>query len=142
MKTICGFFGQLNQRLYQSKTSSVQILSGLCLIFFGLTFVFSGESLYQFKTYEHFRMMHPCLISAVLLVVGSAQLVLALRLTSRSNVLSGWFLQLNGLLWWLLCGAYAAAYPPLNPAVLVTGLFGFVCMTTGRGLVEKNHNKG
>ena len=135
---ICGVFGWLNGHLYKTKTSALQIISGLCLIFFGLAFGLNGSQLYALNTYHHFNAVHPLLVALVLVLVGSCQFGLALFVTARSNILSGWMLHLNGVCWLAMCSAYVAGYPPLNPAVLVTLLIGLVCITTGRGLIAKN----
>ena len=135
---ICLGFAWVNQHLYRTKTSSLQIISGLSLIFFGLAFGVGGVELYKLRTYQHFQMLQPWLLMLILLIIGVAQVVLAMFMSPRSNVLSGWLLQWNGLCWLSMCAAYAAGYPLLNPAVLVTALLGFVCILTGRGLIDKN----
>lgn len=138
---ICLCFAWVNQHLYRTKTSSLQIISGLSLIFFGLVFGVGGDEVYKLRTYQHFQMLQPWLLMLILVVVGMAQVVLAMFMSPRSNVLSGWLLQWNGLCWLSMCAAYAAGYPPLNPAVLVTALLGFVCILTGRGLIDKNKGR-
>ena len=138
---ICLGFAWVNQHLYRTKTSSLQIISGLSLIFFGLAFGVGGAELYKLRTYQHFQMLQPWLLMLILLIIGVAQVVLAMFMSPRSNVLSGWLLQWNGLCWLSMCAAYAAGYPPLNPAVLVTALLGFVCILTGRGLIDKNKGR-
>ena len=138
---ICLGFAWVNQHLYRTKTSSLQIISGLCLIFFGLAFGVGGVELYKLRTYQHFQMLQPWLLMLILLIIGVAQVVLAMFISPRSNVLSGWLLQWNGLCWLSMCAAYAAGYPPLNPAVLVTALLGFVCILTGRGVIDKNKGR-
>ena len=138
MRQICMVFTCMNQVLYKTKTSALQILSGLCLIFFGIAFALGWAELYANATYHHFHAIHPLLLSGVLCGVGTLQLVFALRLTERSNIGSGYTLYFNALCWFGISSAYAAGYPPLNPAVLVTGLLGVVCLMTGRGLIEKN----
>ncbi len=135
---ICFACALVNQHLYRTKTSSLQIISGICLIFFGIAFALDGAELYANTTYHHFHAIHPLLLSGVLCGVGMLQLVFALRLTERSNIGSGYTLYFNALCWFGISSAYAAGYPPLNPAVLVTGLLGVVCLMTGRGLIEKN----
>ena len=138
---ICLGFAWVNQHLYRTKTSSLQIISGLSLIFFGLAFGVGGVELYKLYTYQHFQMLQPWLLMLILLIIGVAQVVLAMFISPRSKVLSGWLLQWNGLCWLSMCAAYAAGYPPLNPAVLVTALLGFVCILTGRGLIDKNKGR-
>lgn len=138
---ICLGFAWVNRHLYRTKTSSLQIISGLSLIFFGLAFGVGGAELYKLRTYQHFQMLQPWLLMLILLSIGVAQVVLAMLMSPRSNVLSGWLLQWNGLCWLSMCAAYAAGYPPLNPAVLVTALLGFVCILTGRGLIDKNKGR-
>ena len=44
---ICLGFAWVNQHLYRTKTSSLQIISGLSLIFFGLAFGVGGDDLYS-----------------------------------------------------------------------------------------------
>lgn len=141
LTNICLGFAWVNQHLYRTKTSSLQIISGLSLIFFGLAFGVGGDELYKLRTYQHFQMLQPWLLMLILLSIGVAQVVLAMFMSPRSNVLSGWLLQWNGLCWLSMCAAYAAGYPPLNPAVLVTALLGFVCILTGRGLIDKNKGR-
>ena len=135
---ICQCFEWLNRQLYKTKTSAFQIISGLCLIFFGIAFALGGNELYANETYQHFHAIHPLFLALMLCAVGGLQLVFALRLTERSNIGSGYTLYFNSLCWFGISSAYAAGYPPLNPAVLVTGLLGVVCLMTGRGLIEKN----
>ena len=141
LTNICLGFAWVNQHLYRTKTSSLQIILGLSLIFFGLAFGVGGDELYKLRTYQHFQMLQPWLLMLILLSIGVAQVVLAMFMSPRSNVLSGWLLQWNGLCWLSMCAAYAAGYPPLNPAVLVTALLGFVCILTGRGLIDKNKGR-
>ena len=96
-----------------------------------------GAELYKLRTYQHFQMLQPWLLMLILMVIGAVQVVLAMFMSPRSNVLSGWLLQWNGLAWLSMC----AGYPPLNPAVLVTALIGFICILTGRGLIDKNKGR-
>ena len=141
LTNICLGFAWVNQHLYRTKTSSLQIISGLSLIFFGLAFGVGGDELYKLRTYQHFQMLQPWLLMLILMAIGVAQVVLAMFMSPRSNVLSGWLLQWNGLCWLSMCAAYVAGYPPLNPAVVVTALLGFVCILTGRGLIDKNKGR-
>ncbi len=66
---ICLGFAWVNQHLYRTKTSSLQIISGLSLIFFGLAFGVGGAELYKLRTYQHFQMLQPWLLMLILVAI-------------------------------------------------------------------------
>ena len=81
---ICLGFAWVNQHLYRTKTSSLQIISGLSLIFFGLAFGVGGAELYKLRTYQHFQMLQPWLLMLILLIIGVAQ-VASLAMTQMAR---------------------------------------------------------
>ena len=104
--------------LFQHPTKSIEILSGLCSVFFGLVFVINGNSLVKNEFYQSFDYVGPMWIWWLVILLGTIQLNSSRKDTLESNILSAITLKVNALVTFIIALMFAADYPPLG-----TGFF-------------------
>ena len=104
--------------LFQHPTKSIEILSGLLSVFFGLVFFINGKSLIKNEFYRSFDYVGPMWIWWLVILLGTTQLNASRKDTLESNILSAITLKVNSLVTFIIALMFAADYPPLG-----TGFF-------------------
>ena len=142
---------RLQEWLFSTGTRAVELISGCGLLGFSLAFANHSELLTRYPIYHKFAALPPVLTISVFALVGLAQLVLMAWQQLRANILSGFFLLVGGMLWFLIFSAFSANFPPLNPSMILPLVLAFVCFLAGKNLIdysrlqircEEKHGKG
>lgn len=123
--------------LFGTCTRVIEITSGLVMLGFAVVFALHGNEMLKEDLYEKFQHLHPDVLVAVLFIVSVSQLSAAVFQSSRSNIISGCLLIWASLIWFLIAGAFIAAYPPLSTGMTTYTVLAVVCALAGRNLIKR-----
>lgn len=126
---------------FQTGTRSIEITSSLIMIGFAYILMTSGHEFFIADPYEKFESMHPHKLACIMFLVSLAQITAACFKSARSNVLSGFILLISALVWFVVFGLFAAAYPPLSTGMITYLVLSIVCGLAGRVLISRNREK-
>lgn len=118
MKRIVKKINQGRAYLFQHPTKSIEILSGLLSLFFGIVFIINGNLLIKNEFYQSFDYIGPKWIWWLVILLSTIQLNASRKDTLESNILSAITLKVNALVTFIIALMFAADYPPLG-----TGFF-------------------
>lgn len=124
--------------LFGTGTRAVEITSALIMLGFAYVLLVSGHEFFIVDPYEKFERLHPQTMAIIMFIVALAQLLAAYYQSARSNVLSGFALIVSALIWFIVFGSFAAAYPPLSTGIFTYLVLSVVCALAGRALITRN----
>lgn len=110
--------------LFQHPTKSIEILSGLLSLFFGIVFIINGNLLIKNEFYQSFDYVGPMWIWWLVILLGIIQLNASRKDTLESNILSAITLKVSALVTFIIALMFAADYPPLG-----TGFFTYTILS-------------
>lgn len=110
--------------LFQHPTKSIEILSGLLSVFFGIVFIINGNLLIKNEFYQSFDYIGPMWIWWLVILLGIIQLNASRKDTLESNILSAITLKVSALVTFIIALMFAADYPPLG-----TGFFTYTILS-------------
>lgn len=138
MRRIIKKINQGREFLFSTPTKSIEFLNGLCILFFGLVFLFNGASLGEHKFYISFTFIAPPWLWWICVIVGVTQLRAMNKDTLESNMMSVLMLKSSALLWFLFAILFGAEYPPLSTGFFTYLWFSMVSLMAGFHLSAQN----
>ena len=124
--------------LFGTGTRAVEVMNTLIMLGFAFVLLSSNQDFFIVDPYEKFERLHPHTLSVIMFIVAIAQLIMACFKSARSNVLSGFFLLVSALIWFIVFASFTAAYPPLSTGIFTYLVLSVVCALAGRALVVRN----
>lgn len=125
-------------RIFETATRPFELFNGLVFMAYALVFWVDGADLYSHHIYAKFQEIPLWFTVGVFAVLGFLQFCLAWRNNPNSNIVSGYITLLCGGLWFLVCLAFVAPYPPLNTGMVHSALMCLACVLCGKRLIDNN----
>lgn len=138
MKRIIIKVNQARKYLFHVPTKSIEFISGICSLFFGLVFIINGNSLVKNEFYQSFDYVGPMWIWWLVILLGIIQLNASRKDTLESNILSAITLKVSALVTFIIALMFAADYPPLGTGFFTYSVLSGFYLLAGIELSEQN----
>lgn len=138
MQRVVKKINQARKYLFHVPTKSIEFISGLCSLFFGLVFMINGNALVKNRFYESFNYIGPNWIWWLVFLLGIIQLNAMRKDTLESNILSAITLKVNALVTFIIALMFASEFPPIGTGFFTYGVLSAMYLLAGIELSEQN----
>ena len=124
--------------LFKLPTKSIELLSGLCSMFFGLVFIVNGRAIKETHSFVNFEYIGPDWIWWLVLLLGIMQLNAMRKDTLESNIMSAICLKVSSLVSFVIALMFASNFPPISTGFFTYTILSGLYILAGIELSEQN----
>lgn len=110
---------QVRQWFFGTGTRGLEILNAMLLLTWGMVCLFNEKTQALLPSYEHINNMPSMYVAIIFFILGFIQLFYVAKSTVNSDIASGFFLIVSGLVWSVVAVGYWSNYPPLTPGMVL-----------------------